>query len=123
MAIQSQRPDFTHEDTRKIRKSQNFKNGLSFGETDSRVCPTKILRLNSIDFEIGHKGTGLNPFQRRYGPKEDLTKFRMLPKRTIMVDNLSETVNKTSDRKSDFGSIFNNPNYVYSLSFIMKLHL
>ena len=75
---------------------QNFKNGPRFGETDSRVCPTNILRLYSIGFEIGHKGTGLNPFQRRYGPKEDLTKFRMLPKRTIMVDNLSETVNKTS---------------------------
>ena len=87
------------------------------------MCPTKILRLNSIDFEIGHKGTGLNPFQTRYGPKENLRKFRILPKRTVMVDNLSETVNKTSDWKSDFGSIFSNPNYVYSLSFIIKLHL
>ena len=62
LAIQSRQPDFTHKHTRKIRKRQNFKNGLSFGETDFRVCPTNILRPYSIGFEIGHKGTSLNPF-------------------------------------------------------------
>ena len=87
------------------------------------MCSTKILRLNSIGFEVSLKGTGLNPFQTRYGPKQNLRKFRMLPKRIIMVDNISEAVSKTSDRKSDFGSVFIDPNYVYSLSFIIKLHL
>ena len=62
LAIQSRQPDFTHKHTRKIRKRQNFKNGLSFGETDFRVCPTNILRPYSIGFEFGHKGTSLNPF-------------------------------------------------------------
>ena len=76
----------------KIRKSQNFKNGLCYEETDSRVYLTKILRLYSISFEIDHKGTGLN-------------------------------VNKASDRKSDFGFIFSDPNYLYSLSFTTKLRL
>ena len=55
--------------------------------------------------------------------KKNLKKSRMLPKRTIKVDNLSETVNETSSRKSDFGPIFSDSNYVYSLSFIVKLHL
>ena len=105
LAIQSRQPDFTHKHTKKTRKSQNFKKDLSFGETDSRVCPTNILRLYSIS------------------TKKSLKKSRMMPKRTIMVDNLSETVRETSDRKSDFCSIFSDPNYVYSLSFIVKLHL
>ena len=55
--------------------------------------------------------------------QKNLKKSRMLPKRTIKVDNLSETVNETSSRKSDFGPIFSDSNYVYLLSFIVKLHL
>ena len=51
--------NFTHKDTEKNRKSQNFKIVLNRRETDSRVSLAKIRGQKSLKFENDGMGTGL----------------------------------------------------------------
>ena len=60
--------NFTHKDTEKNRKSQNFKIVLNRRETDSRVSLAKIRGQKSLKFENDGMGTGLKH-------QRDLLKF------------------------------------------------
>ena len=51
--------NFTHKDTEKNRKIQNFKIVLNCRETDARVSSAKIRGLQSLKLENDGMGTGL----------------------------------------------------------------
>ena len=59
--------NFTHKDTEKNRKIQNFKIVLNCRETDARVSSAKIRGLQSLKLENDGMSTGLkNLYQREW---------------------------------------------------------
>ena len=114
--------NFTHKDTEKNRKSQNFKIVLNRRETDSRVSLAQIRGQKSLKFENDGMGTGLKvtrdyfsfsflyyihlTFQQMFNPSTHyfIIMFRMAGAGDVTVPQLFTELQKSiqkNDHKSE----------------------